>query len=291
MSYRKSRALLQAPLVGVAQTQLDFSDPLANQLFAWWPFNDSNAQAVANNVKAVGSGGQLTLANGPVFTAGGPRGTALVFDGTNDYATIASINLSAFNKMTVAFWAKFTSIGDNIIFETSVNAGAAAGNFFIALNNSSFAGTVEVLCISSAGTPSTHISDQTFPQASVGKWHHYVVGFDLTVSGAGKIAFATVDGVQQVLTSRVATDTTTGGVFSSSTPFYVMSRAGSSLFVNGSMQDLRLYTRLLPVSEAASIFQEPWRPFAPDRFRIGRAPATAGTTGRFFLIQPMLPFA
>src|SRR5690348_7178280 len=55
----------------------------------------------------------LSVNGGATFGAAGPVAAAVTFDGTDDYAQAASLNLSTGDQVTFEAWVKFASYTDD----------------------------------------------------------------------------------------------------------------------------------------------------------------------------------
>src|SRR6185436_6082513 len=82
----------------------------ANGLVAAYGFNE-NTGLITNDIS--GNGNTGTLTNGPVWSASGKYGAAILFDGINDFVNINDANsLDLTNGMTIEAWINPTSLTD-----------------------------------------------------------------------------------------------------------------------------------------------------------------------------------
>jgi PKD repeat protein len=186
------------------------------------------------------SGGEFGL---PGAVKGDPS-SAIGFNGTSDSGSVP-LNLSGTSKLTVEFWLKWNSYGNNdsLAMEFTPNFNENAGGFLVDPNAPQFGGTFGV----AIGTSATRNSI-FFTRPSAGAWHHYVFVIDTTQPAEHEIT-PYVDG--QPVSSQQGSNGSGQGAFANST-LYLMSRDGNSLFGAGALQDLAIYNQ--PLS-AGTIFQ------------------------------------
>ena len=269
MPFRRSRFGAYPPL---PSSKVDWTDPLATGLIHAWPLTDGGG-LYGRNLIAKGADMALT-ATPPTWTSWKRSGKQLSFNGSNNALSVA-LNLTSYNKLSVSFWGVNTTngSGDNMFMEFTPNMfGATLGGFMIDPYSGGFPGTVEMACKSTLAAGI--FVDVTFPQPTAAVWNHWAVVYDYTISGVGKIVAVYINGIAQTLTTRFGTDTTTTGTFANST-LYVMSRGAASLWNTGYMQDIRMWSRTLTQSEVWQLYSTPWRPFAPQKIGLPRAPASS----------------
>lgn len=192
-----------------------------------------------------------------VALAGGPtwRSDGLGFDGTDDAASVP-LDLSRYDKLTISFWM-YSTFAFSMTLEHSTDYNA--NNGFAVYSDGSGA-----IVVGYTKTGNLYWVD-SFPTPSASAWHHYT----LTMDRANRANTAYVDGTLQTLTT-VSHTATAGGNFANLT-LYIMSRAGTTLFVAGRLNDLRFYNRILSASEAKAIYTDPLGVFNRVRVPIGRS--------------------
>src|SRR4029077_5613301 len=89
-----------------------------------------------------------------------------------------------------------------------------------------------------------------FAQPTSGVWHHLAVIYDMSQAAASEVNLY-IDGVLQTALSQTYNSNNSGkfGTY----PLYLFSRAGTSSFSGGEMDDLQLYNRALSAAEIQQI--------------------------------------
>jgi PKD repeat protein len=179
---------------------------------------------------------------GGTFGLPGPiqQSTALGFNGSSDSGAIP-LDLSGTSRVTVEFWLKWNQYANNdaLAMEFTPNFNENAGDFLVDPNSGEFGGTFGV----GIGTDSNRNS-VFFARPSAGVWHHYALVLDSTAAANGEIT-PYVDG--QAVSFQQESAATAQGPFASST-LYLFSRAGSSLFGAGVLDELAIYNQPLNAS-------------------------------------------
>src|SRR5262249_50446450 len=157
--------------------------------------------------------------------------TAVRFNGTSAAAS-ANVNLSATSKLTIEFWLKWNSYAndDRLAMEFTSNFNSNRGGFLVDPNESGGKFAVSVGDVGSRNSVA-------FPRPTAGQWHHYAFVIDTGADPATQI-IPYVDG-QAVSYTKLSSGTGAGN-FASDT-LYFMSRAASTLFGAGDLDELALY--------------------------------------------------
>lgn len=197
----------------------------------YWKLNESGGHAsndgTLNNFNFTGSDGWVA----------GKFGNALEFDGTDDYVSKASAPLNVGTSMTVSFWVDPTTLTSGNYYTFLSYGGHIAGGFIVQESNSN------TLRLAWGGTD--YYDGPTF--TTTGSWSHIVV----TVS-AGVPQYFYVNGVQ-----TAATRTNGSGTFSITSPqtLEIGRRTDTaSQYINGSLDDLRIYNRALSAAEVSRLY-------------------------------------
>ncbi|HST54965.1 MAG TPA: N,N-dimethylformamidase beta subunit family domain-containing protein [Solirubrobacteraceae bacterium] len=188
------------------------------------------------------SDGSLTFGTfGKPGAVNGDPDTSVNFEGASDPDEgnpgsfgLVPLDLSGQQAITVEFWLKWDqySNNDSLAMEFTPNYNSNTGGFLVDPNAPEFGGTFGVAV--GSGTSRNGVF---FPRPSAGVWHHYAFVLDTTQS-ASSVITPYVDG-QQVSGQQEGAGTG-AGAFANST-LYLMSRAGNSLFGNGSLDELAIY--------------------------------------------------
>lgn len=203
----------------------------------FWPMGDSSGSSlfadVFDGADASVSGG-VTLGESGAL-AENPATSAL-FNGSTGAAQ-ANIDLSSTHELTIEFWMKWHAYGadDRLAMEFTPNFNSYTGGFLVdpdATPGSDFA-----VSIGKGGTANTVL----FERPSAEEWHYYAFVIDTEEPGEAEIT-PYVDG--HAVSYTKSASNTGAGAFADSTLFW-MSRDASTLFGEGSMQDLALYDTTL----------------------------------------------
>ena len=198
-----------------------------------WHMADSAANTTIRESTVTGANG-TNNANTSSKTATGQIGKALSYNGSTD-GSLAAINLSATNIVTLSFWVKWTTNAndDDLAFEYTPNYNANAGGFIADWNASSFGGgRFETGMGKGDGTYWTDL----FGRPSAGTWHL----IQLVFNRSGPTDKVYVDGSLQTLTTGSRSASGMGNFSNSS--LYFMSRAASALNAAGTLDEVRLST-------------------------------------------------
>ena len=213
-----------------------------------WPF-DAGSGTTA--VDSTGNGHTATLFNGVTWVPG-KIGNAISANTTNQYASTAAINLSATSAVTVAAWVNrtYTSGGTNgnTLFEFSTNFNNASDAFAFFPDEAPDCG-VTAMEIGIDGNAGYNI--KCYTQPSSGVWHHLAVVYDMSQAAANEVNLY-IDGVLQTALKQTFNNNNTGNF--GNYPLYVFSRAGTTSYSGGQMDDLQLYSRALSAAEVKQVF-------------------------------------
>jgi PKD repeat protein len=240
-------------------------------LIDYWRLGDANGP---NLVDSKGGVNATTLGSPTLGVTGAissDSDTAASFNGTSDAAQ-AELDLSGTSQVTLEFWLKWNAYADDdrLAFEYTPNFNSNQGGFLVDPNAPEDGGKFAV-GIGSGSTRNTVY----FERPSAGQWHCYAIVMNSAASAENQIT-PYVDG-KAVPYDKTQSGTGAGN-FAKST-LYFMSRAGSSLFGNGSLDEVALYNRALSAatvddhfSGTAGVVGEP--PAAS--FTVNPTPAPSG---------------
>ncbi len=196
-----------------------------------------------------GNGHAGTLINGPAWVAGqASHGTALSFDGVND--ELAVTNPSTFNfgtqDFTLELWAQRNVLDGHQqhLFSKFNNATSTAGykEFYFKANN-----------VLAFGANNTDVLSSTITDLN---WHHYTVTHSATTN-ALKIY---IDGV---LTTTATFSLTADGA-DHLVKFGTLKSGAQNNTFSGTLDDVRIYTRILSAAEVVTDMNTPVSPPGPD---------------------------
>jgi hypothetical protein len=176
---------------------------------------------------------------------------ALLFDGSNEWSATSSIDLTSTDVVSLSFWMHTTAFNDtdDVAFEFSNNFNNVTTGFYVNPNASS--GYISVALKSDGG-----YNNANFTRPSANTWHHYVAEFDK--GRVGPEVFLYIDGVYALPVSRPLSAQGTNNF--GDHPLYMANRGGSSLFMQGKFDDIRLFERVLTADEVRRLATRriPW---------------------------------
>jgi PKD repeat protein len=216
-------------------------------LLHYWRMGEAGGPSLAD------SKGTSTAAatGGPTFgvpgSLKGDANTAVRFDGVND-SVAAPLNLAGKSAITVEFWLKWNSYAndDRLAMEFTNNFNEAAGGFLVDPNAPQNGGTFGVGIGQGASR-----NNVFFARPTAGQWHHYAFVLDANAPAAQQIT-PYVDGKAVAYTKL---DSGTGaGSFANST-LNLMSRAGSSLFGTGELDEVSVFGSALSAATVENNFK------------------------------------
>lgn len=221
--------------------------PLTKRLIRYWPFNDRGhvpRDLVTNGLATVSGAawGQESL------------GRRLLFDGTDDYMSTAAVDLSSYNKITLSWWFYWDAFAndDDMMVELTTNATLFSANAFHCIPSSS-SGWLDFL-VHDANGDDFNIAHVARPSAAT--WHHVVWKMDKSVAASTRANAVLIDG--QVVTIVDGPLSAMSGNFDNAA-LYFMSRAGTTLYGAGRLQNFAMFAGLLSDDEAKSLYRYPWQ--------------------------------
>jgi hypothetical protein len=189
-------------------------------------------------VDATGSGWNGTLVNGPVWAAG-KSGNAVSLNGTNQYVALPSGVVASSSTATVTAWIYLNTVSNwmrildygsgtsSYMFLTPKNGANGKIRFAIKVNNSS-----EQIIDGQAALPT-------------GGWHHVAV----TLNGATGTLY--VDGAQ--VGQNTAMTLKPSDMGSTTQNWIGRSQFSADPYLNGRVDDFRIYNKALSASEVAAL--------------------------------------
>jgi hypothetical protein len=225
----------------VCKTKLD------SGLLAYYPFDGNFNDASGNSLHA-------TAKNGAALSTDflGRAGKSAGFDGSNDYLIVPANTKLNTSEMTVSFQVMVNTAIHEHATVTRINYNDATGATF-AMNHSASIGnkwgfatwSAATACTVKTGTePSSTIMTNSF---EAGRWYNVIGTFS---NGSQKLY---IDGVQagsaaapfNALKQCANADLVLGGWWNNN--------GGASAFLNGKLDEVRLYNRVLTDCEIAKL--------------------------------------
>ncbi len=243
-------------------------------LVGHWKLDETTATTTATDSSASGNNGTMTSMTGTANTTLGSSGTALTFDGTADYIDIGdpvdgSLDFGTSQDFTLSAWVKYVDSGFVISkytggFTKAYWLGTPGGFAEIAIRDASGGGASEIVQV--AGSIS--IDD--------GNWHMITATYDR--DGDGKLY---VDGV---LDATADISGITDGIDNTAAVrIGARDNNGSLGAFEGSIDDARIYSRLLSAEEVADLYVNTGGAFvAADCTGLGDAQYTAADGNCYF---------
>jgi YD repeat-containing protein len=235
----------------VLKVQSNYSNVIGatSGLIDYWRMAETSGTTFADSIggKTATALNGVTLGDTGALANGADSNPSASFDGSND-AVSAALNLSGTSKLTVEFWLKWQSYSNNddLAFEFTPNSTNTNGGFVIDPNSPELVGRFGV----GIGR-STSRNTAYFSRPSANTWHHYAIVLDSTATASQQV-IPYVDGAA---VSYIKLNSGTGaGAFANST-LYFMSRAGTSLFGRGNLDEVAIYNRALTAAEISAHFK------------------------------------
>lgn len=227
--------------------QVNWSNPLAKTITQCIPLNGVDIDIVSGNALTYGTGGSKVVDE---------RGVSLKGNGSAAVASIP-LNLSAYNKLTLSFWMYWDSFSndDKLAMELTTDTNWNVGGFLIDPNASS--GKFVAYSLLEAG----HGCGTEVIRPSDGVWHHYVITMDRTApnNASGNFSNIWIDGVYKTPYELYSYHEV--GTFANST-LYIMSRANSSLFGAGKLQNIIFRGGYIATEQdVIAEYENPWQIF------------------------------
>jgi len=228
---------------------------LTKGLVGYWTFD---AKDLKNNVadrSGLGNNGNMAgFTSTSSATVVGKLGQAMKFDGVNDNVRRTLFDLSGTDKISLSFWlyrASAWTTTAKVLFELTNNNNSNSTGFGFYTDSPSV-GYCTTNFISVILNGDIGYSGKCYNHPSIMKWHHYVAIYDKSQPGNNETNLY-IDGVLQTKIADSYTSNNTNNF--GNTSFNMMSRAGTSVFNVGVLDDVRIYNRVLSVAEIKKLYQ------------------------------------
>ncbi|KKU25531.1 MAG: hypothetical protein UX39_C0026G0003 [Candidatus Magasanikbacteria bacterium GW2011_GWA2_46_17] len=199
-----------------------------NDVAGLWNFDEGNGTLAADGSRNRNNG---TLMSGPVWNMTGCQfGNCLNFDGANDYVKLPDIFLSTPKAMTVEGWFKTTTIAQSMLF--SINS----YSMYINRGGQPDGSLLPFFDNNSTGDPG-------WGDYNDGNWHYFAATTDGSTTSLyvnGEFINSRPENISQRLDGAAV-----GAIYDASANWY-----------NGSIDELRVWNRVLSAAEIKSNYQK-----------------------------------
>ncbi|MCW1310070.1 MAG: DUF2341 domain-containing protein, partial [Candidatus Nanoarchaeia archaeon] len=208
-------------------------------LKASWNFDEGGGSSVFDSS---GNSNNGTLYNGVTWTAG-KFGSALNFDGVNDYVLVQdSETLRVTDDFSFEAWIYPYSFGENV-YGRLLDQNSTEGYIFYVKNDS---GKNQSLSVGFGNGTASSTYDSLNESIYLNTWQHVIVTFNKSLS-SNQIKFF-VNNVAR------GTATRTTSVYAGTSNLYIGNRAQLDRTFNGTIDEVRIYNKSLSTSEIADLY-------------------------------------
>ncbi len=196
---------------------------------------DEGTGATTANATGLTSNGALT--NGPTWSTG-RRYNAVTFDGTNDYINVPySASKSVTGLMTLAGWIKTQTVSGGLKCVMSTDTtGNGLSNYWLGIENGN-------LVFGFWASSAFRTVKTTTSPVSIGEWYHVAATFNDSTN----TVLLYVNGALVQTGSLTYSPTT-------ETADLLIGRSIDNEYWNGSLDDLRIYPKVLTLAEVAELY-------------------------------------
>jgi hypothetical protein len=202
--------------------------------------------ATATDMSGNNAHGRLTNMTATSSKSAGKVGQALTFDGVNDYIEVGQGKYS-FTKTTPfsgSAWVKISSTSSQMIMSNYQYLSDPGWHLFV---SPAYARGKVVFGLTDAISSGRFVYGST--TVTDGLWHHVSFSYDGSNTAGGIKLY--VDGRAEALT--VYLDTDPGSLYDAS--FMIGSVYGSTFYLKGAIDDVRLYNRTITPLEVQSLYK------------------------------------
>ena len=231
------------------------SPGLNTGLVGYWSFEEGSGNT-AYDKSGKGNTGILTnMALNAWVNGNTGLGTALSFDGVNDYVDTADINaIDGATALTVSAWVNETSLlGDvGIVVKWDYQT---QGNFAFQTGSSAPGKLTVFLATSLSDNGVGSRTDTTNSVLTAGVWQHVVMVFDGSQTGDSNRLRIYVNGI--AVSTTQGAGAVPASLVSSGTATVKIGKFGGTLdrFFNGSIDEVRIYNRALSQAEITRLYK------------------------------------
>jgi hypothetical protein len=238
------------PSARVAAVRTISASGIDNALILHYKFTEGAGTSVADTS---GNSYTGTLVNGPTWVTGkSGSGFAVQFDNSNDSMNSATVTFGV-NVITVCawiYWDTFNTSSFEIAWELSTDSNALDNAFSL---GSKMISANDWNAILQSSTSGNKFRTEAFSWPTGAAWHHYAIVYDNSNTTGDEKVY-----LDNVLTSTTirTTDKDQFGNFAADV-IYFFSRAGSSGFAGGRLDDFRIYSGELTADEVGLVYNDP----------------------------------
>ncbi|MFL5308517.1 MAG: LamG-like jellyroll fold domain-containing protein [Polyangia bacterium] len=211
---------------------LRIEDPTETNLVGYWKLDEASGTALLDSsgnahLGTLASAGATRTTSSLPATIGFDDAGAVTFNGSSGFATLGGGGLPATNAaVTISAWVKLNSTATTQDFVVLTGG----GNYVqLGLQGGKY-----------AAWPSSTTTIVTGPAATTGAWHHVAYTYD-----GSSVDTIYVDGTATTGAFTHQSGATTAG--------YLASLNGGSQFLNGALDDVRIYSVALTASQIAQL--------------------------------------
>ena len=220
-------------IVWIREKEIPSSPP--SEFMAWYKFDENSGTSASDST---GNGNSGTL-NGGATWAPGKIGNAVRLDGQDGYVSLATGILDNVGEFTIATWVKLAATH---IWSRIFDFGSGTGsNMFLTPGSSS--NTLRFAITTSGAGGEEQINSGV--RLAMGTWQHVVV------TRSGNVGILYVDGVEVARNSKM---TIKPPDMESTTNNYIGKSQYDDPYLEGLVDDFRIYSRALSASEISSFY-------------------------------------
>ena len=216
---------------------------ILNQLVAYYKFNETNFATAAD---ASGLGRPAAIFMNGATNVAGKFGNAVNLNGSSQYVLLPTNTITGLNDFTIATWVYLNSVST---WSRIFDFGADIDRYMFLTPSSG--STVRFAITKFSGGGEQQINGTSV--LSAGSWHHVAV----TLKGAGGngVGILYVDGVAVGTNSAMCyTPDMIGRLVNCTNNFIGRSAFGSDPYLNGKVDDFRIYNGALSASQIAALY-------------------------------------
>lgn len=239
-------SLLSVTLGFIIFSSLARAGDLYSDLYEWFRFDTPDVSGAALTDRS--SNAWIGTITGATQLSGG-RGQVLSFDGNDDVALPANVKpFESTNSQTLSFWIRYTTTSRGCVYCQGSTASNQPFLIFDINGTGQLAGSISVRSRDNAGNLSAYLVSTV--AINDGKWHH--VAFTQTGTSPTITREIYVDGKFNGSLASI-----TYGANTTNNYFFGTIQTGNStkiLYLNGELDDFRLYTRVFTAAEIAQLY-------------------------------------